>query len=125
MADKDTNVPNKNDFISREECIKDLREYEKTAFSGLTVIGCMSRIKRIPAADVRPVVRAHWIETAPINKETGVPFFVNKPHFKCSNCGSIDFPWNYCHNCGADMREPQILKNAIQNADADVITPAT
>lgn len=55
--------------------------------------------------DVRPVVRAHWIETAPINKETGVPFFVNKPHFKCSNCGSIDFPWNYCHNCGAVMKE--------------------
>lgn len=102
------------DYISREECIKDLREYEKTAFSGLTVIGCMSRIKRIPAADVRPVVRGQWIK-----KFMGAP---PEPNTLCSCCeydpdfavfdlieydgciGLKPFRPNFCPNCGADMR---------------------
>lgn len=103
------------DYISREECIKDLREYEKTAFSGLTVIGCMSRIKRIPAADVRPVVRAFWV-----GEMDGVGI--------CSNCKRLDHidPLaTHCRYCGAEITEPQTLKNASQNADDDAMMPAT
>ena len=49
-------------------------------------------IKSIPAADVRPVVRGHWIDGA------------------CSNCGFFTDVvmsrfFSYCPNCGADMRE--------------------
>ena len=56
------------------------------------------RILSIPAADVRPVVRAKWI-------------YDHWCEFKCSNC----WAWsksephrgreNFCPNCGADMRE--------------------
>ena len=69
-------------YISLEECIKDLREYEKTAFSGLTVIGCISRIKRIPPADVVPAPR--WIpveERMPALDTEVLVFAVGLPEF--------------------------------------------
>ena len=49
-------------------------------------------IESIPAADVRPVVRGHWIDGA------------------CSNCGLftdivMSRFFSYCPNCGADMRD--------------------
>ena len=53
--------------------------------------------------DMRPMIKAHWIETAPINEKTMKPLIVKGPHLKCSNCGSIEFQRNYCSNCGADM----------------------
>lgn len=50
-------------------------------------------IEQIPAADVRPVVRGHWIDGT------------------CSNCGFFTDVvmsrfFSYCPNCGADMRDP-------------------
>lgn len=55
-------------------------------------------------ADVRPVVRGHWIKTAAL-----APFEDDK--FECSVCGS--WPWwcgvtdanlpNFCPNCGCSM----------------------
>ena len=55
---------------------------------------CRKRLERIPAADVRPVVRGNW------------------KHGVCQTCF---FDWskvaplasapNFCPNCGADMRE--------------------
>ena len=54
-------------------------------------------IKSIPAADVRPVVRGKWIT-------------VKHPLYECSICGAVyqdvGYGFNYCPNCGADMREP-------------------
>lgn len=63
-------------------------------------------IKKLPPADVRPVVRGRWVKLYedPLDGS-----------FYCSNCkGEIDIadggdtPLNrglyYCHNCGADMR---------------------
>jgi hypothetical protein len=52
----------------------------------------LDAIKSIPAADVRPVVRGHWIDGT------------------CSNCGFFTDVvmsrfFSYCPNCGADMRE--------------------
>lgn len=55
---------------------------------------CLEHVKSIPAADVRPVVRGHF------GKHTS-PFTA-----LCSECGtSMNMHWNFCPNCGADMRE--------------------
>ena len=59
-------------------------------------------ILKIPAADVRPVVRGKWIQDCDY-------------HFRCSACGDrltvsnghpldVANGWSYCPNCGADMR---------------------
>ena len=64
-------------------------------------VWCAARIRALPPADVRPVVRAKWIET------TEEEMHVERT-FRCSNCGfnawGIDERTNYCGNCGADMR---------------------
>lgn len=60
-------------------------------------------IKKIPAADVRPVVKAKW------------EWNDNNGYYYCGNCKAvspredqdgeyIDCP-KFCPNCGADMRE--------------------
>lgn len=63
-------------------------------------------IKNLPAADVRPVVRGHWIPIGIDDMDEGM--------YKCSKCGSEHFfpdillgipADNFCSNCGADMRE--------------------
>ena len=58
------------------------------------------RLKRLPAADVRPVVRGKWECATPVT-------------CKCSKCGHAIGDWyvaryNYCPNCGADMREEEV-----------------
>ena len=66
--------------------------------------GCMEYydIFELPASDVRPVVRGRWIRNATSNL-----------HMNCSNCGKVfsnvfqPLLFNYCPNCGADMREAQ------------------
>ena len=56
-------------------------------------------IDDFPAADVRPVVRGHWIptgETAEIYGDV----------YRCSVCGCTDVDEvDYCPNCGARMEE--------------------
>lgn len=63
----------------------------------------------IPAADVRPVVRGHWIsreEAEKIFEENYSDF----PVGECSVCGHCDWDctesesFNFCPHCGADMR---------------------
>ena len=58
------------------------------------------RLKRFPAADVRPVVRGKW--------ECADDEDFSQPHVRCSNCGEYYFAWYrkfpFCPNCGADMR---------------------
>lgn len=119
MADQGTNVHNKNDFISREAMRKaNQDEWEGVCgdYDGHQIfIDNENMIDSIPAADVRPVVRAFWV-----GKMEGVGI--------CSNCKRLDHidPLaTHCRYCGADMREPQMLKNASQNADNDVMMPAT
>ena len=58
------------------------------------------RIRNIPAADVRSVVRARW----EWNNHYGL--------YECSNCHNSfvdgewvqEGKWRYCPSCGADMR---------------------
>ena len=50
-----------------------------------------------PLADVRPVKRGRWID---YDDDYGV--------YSCSECekdAPEDTQWNFCPNCGADMRE--------------------
>ena len=66
-------------------------------------------ILALPAADVRPVVRATWVV-----KEMKALFLGMDEHpvFACSECGyqiydlldSVKERHHYCPNCGADMR---------------------
>lgn len=60
MADKDTNVPNKNDFISREDAEQFICEAcERPGCPRLWGNDCeiICRLNKIPAADVVEVVR--------------------------------------------------------------------
>ena len=53
----------------------------------------------MPATDVQPVKRGHWIKT-----DYGM-------FYECSKCGNIqEFKRNYCSKCGADMRIPESIK---------------
>ena len=53
-------------------------------------------LNAIPAADVRPVVHGKWIMNS----------LESCYYYKCSVCGGeVATRWNFCHHCGADMRE--------------------
>lgn len=63
-------------------------------------------ISGIPAADVRPVVRGKWVMVLG-GHWWDVPDDDYR-YYECSNCGELspnDECWNFCPNCGADMRE--------------------
>ena len=63
--------------------------------------GDIIRIRNIPAADVRPVVRGEW---------TRVDYEPCGHDYICSECGcKSDGPWNFCHDCGADMRGDRLI----------------
>lgn len=62
-------------------------------------------LDEVPAADVRPVVRGKWIDVSPAHIKV----------FRCDQCGEettdtcLDKPRaNFCPNCGADMRGPNL-----------------
>ena len=77
---------------------------------------CRKRLERIPAADVRPVVRGKWVKARGSWCTPG-----GDPVWECSECGKgqhvygiehgsygadvADGQWVSCPNCGADMRE--------------------
>lgn len=62
-----------------------------------------SALRKLPAADVRPVVRGRW--------KDAIQSCHDSPHVKCSVCG--EYYWQYfkkfsfCPNCGADMRKAE------------------
>ena len=57
-------------------------------------------IDNAPTADVVEVVRGEWIEDIAYYDDDGCPCIVTR----CSNCGEAYPTYNYCPNCGADMR---------------------
>lgn len=62
------------------------------------------RIEKLPPADVRPVKRGHW---------TRVDYEPCGHDYICSECGcKSDGDWNFCHDCGADMRVEQVKEDA-------------
>lgn len=59
------------------------------------------RLGDIPTADVQPVVHGHWIKTG--------QSFICPDKFICYSCSECGYDiekikFNYCPNCGADMR---------------------
>ena len=79
-------LENKCLYMSIRECPGDCEICEKKAIS------------RIPAADVAPVVHAHWIEQSPDFDLCGVAYY------KCSECGKEQqLNSHYCQFCGATM----------------------
>ena len=81
------------EYIEREAALSSQNK-------SMNLFECRKRLESIPAADVRPVVRGKWLD----DWETGCS--------ECSVCHDSflweDFKgvadWNYCPNCGADMR---------------------
>lgn len=84
------------DYIERDAALRIVRGFCHSA-------NIESEIERLPAADVRPVVHARWIEDG-----DNQPISCDKVYC-CSNCrGSRRFETQFtpfCPNCGADMRE--------------------
>ena len=82
------------EYIEREAAIRVASGYCHPA-------NIAKELSKLPAADVAPMVRGRWVEF-----ETDTPPRRNG----CSECGYITNPWlahvyNFCPNCGADMRE--------------------
>lgn len=64
--------------------------------------GCIEvreEFDKLPAADVKPVVRGKWTKQPKDFDMCGVEYFA------CSQCGfECQLTYNFCPNCGADMR---------------------
>lgn len=78
-----------SNYIEREALLRKIRWAD-------TPEECVISARRMPAADVAPVVHGRWIE--------------DHDYLKCPKCGAMvkrDFTffdigdWNYCPNCGA------------------------
>jgi rubrerythrin len=94
------------DYVSVDVLLSAAEDYDW--ISGLKTV-----LKRIPAADVRPVVRGEWEETAIIPDAydiCGVITWASK--IRCKKCGFTTYAieggfsqYNFCPSCGADNRE--------------------
>ena len=83
-----------SDLIYRE----DAKDYARYAMAkGLNVLEYLDKVL---AADFRPVVRGKWVDA--------VCSCHDSPHVRCSMCGECYwrhfYGFNFCPNCGADMR---------------------
>ena len=72
---------------------------------------CAENIRKLPAADVRPVVKGKWVQTGGKYSRNKM---IDRRILTCSVCGNVlsmegvnagRGDANYCPNCGADMRE--------------------
>ena len=91
------------EYIDRDRALQfrlttKLRPTEVTAVRAV-VEAIAEYIKSIPAADVRPVVRAKWRLN---NDGSGTCSHCGRTQNDCWDYDNCD---NYCPNCGADMRE--------------------
>lgn len=68
-----------------------------------SVTDCVRRIKSIPAADVKPVVRGEWIEWWP--GDCALIMTGEEMLWMCGECtAKFSDQSSFCPNCGADMR---------------------
>ena len=80
-------------------------ESNRAYVDGLT--DAYTLICQAPVADVRPVVRGHWI-----GKKEAEDMGDIMKEFNCSACGCCEWDctesesFNFCPNCGAKMGEP-------------------
>lgn len=92
-----------SDYISREHLLREAKEIGGHLYSDWETAGVLSLIRKQPAADVRPVVRGTWV------------FFdydIGSYRHTGEACSLCEFEtsqitgkeYNFCPNCGADMR---------------------
>ena len=99
-------------YIEREAALKLLRD---AAIKGATpyhigLYGAARAIAAIPAANVRPAVKATWVVKEMEALFSGMD---EHPVFACSECGyqiydlldNVKERHHYCPNCGARMEE--------------------
>jgi len=95
------------EYIDKEKTVKTLDDIaiESRGVYSIIICSCARAIERIPTADVRPVVKAHWTDHRTIEHDG---------EWYCSACGKEitiymgadrKDRYAYCPNCGADMRE--------------------
>lgn len=93
-TDKLVDFDHVTDYISREAAYKTLTEYYHHS-SGVQHTVLREALNRVPTVDARPVVRGKWVEE-------------KYPLYVCSECGAVyqkvGYGFNFCPNCGADMR---------------------
>ena len=78
-------------------------EYKRGVYDGLGM--AIAAVEGIPAADVRPVVKAIPITVYEfLMDDDGTQLHKTQVGCMCPICGSTGVI-NYCPNCGADMRE--------------------
>ena len=85
------------EYIERQSVLAKKFNLESRLHEPIPIV-LASEIERLPAADVRPVVRGRWKRVDP--RSTVVTF-------RCSECNYYAHmnATNFCPNCGADMRE--------------------
>jgi hypothetical protein len=96
------------DLISRKVLLDSLEKeqqiYEDNC-SSPSFWTALSVVRHMPTVEAKPVVHGEWIKEPGDWKSstTGEPLTVHQ----CSNCRSyfIHAPYNFCPNCGADMRK--------------------
>lgn len=90
------------DYIKRDSVIELSREYYSQGLKEKAVP--VTAIRNIPSADVQPVVHGEWVDGGVDGVGAcGIEYRYNK----CSVCGyeySFPMKYNFCPNCGADMR---------------------
>jgi hypothetical protein len=93
----------------KEKHTEDRKEYP---LNYGTLLDFINQIRDLPTEDVRPVVRGRWIGHGEHCENLGVVPSGLGAYEWCSNCDcGIDVRewhrnnYNYCPNCGADMRE--------------------
>ena len=89
-------------YIEREYVLKYMEDsYKNAGISAEAASKVRNWLYKAPAADVRPVVRGKW--------KDAMQSCHDSPHVKCSVCGEYYWRYfkkfNFCPNCGADMRE--------------------
>ena len=90
------------EYIDRNLC-ELLAEYDQY----YTLVVPLSKIRKLPAADVAPVVHSYWgeYESFPLTPSmNGYPCMNCGMHFRASSVPVL----NYCPNCGAKMDGEEI-----------------
>lgn len=96
------------EYIEREAAIAEVEEWHDMYPDSDAAREALSfaklEIRKLPAVDVRPVVRGKWIDIILQNDNGDLPVIV------CDQCNTF-YPLQFgashrfCPNCGADMRE--------------------
>lgn len=106
------------DYISRDAFKQEVRRLSTHYLNEWDTLGVLAAVDRIPAADVRPVVRGRW-ETVMLDHER---MGCRPTAHYCSECHQITwFRTFYCPNCGADMRSTDCTKTATADEEREVL----